>query len=129
MKLLLDTHALLWVLSGDPRLSKTAARAYQQTGDVAFSMVSLWEIGIKIALQKDGFALDRNWWKDIPATLVSQGVARLDVEPGHCGAVGLLPWHHRDPFDRMLIAQAMETGRALLSADSGLDPYGVKRIW
>lgn len=129
MSLLLDTHAMLWALSGDPRLSKKARRLYDNEEDLAFSVVSLWEIGIKLGLQRQDFALADNWWRSIPQELVSQGALRLDVEPEHCRIVAGLPMHHRDPFDRMLIAQAMSTNRSILSIDEKFDDYAVRRVW
>lgn len=129
MSVLLDTHALLWALSGDPRLSKKARRIYDTEKDLAFSMVSLWEIGIKLGLQRKDFALAENWWRSIPQELVAQGAVRLDVDPEHCRIVAGLPMHHRDPFDRMLIAQAMSTRRSLLSIDTKFDDYAVRRVW
>lgn len=92
-------------------------------------MVSLWEIGIKLGLRRDGFVLDSNWWRDLPASLVAQGAHRLDIEPRDCRAVSLLPLHHRDPFDRMLIVQAQKQGCPLLSIDEQFDAYGVRRLW
>jgi len=129
MSVLLDTHAILWALSGDSRLSKKARCVYNTEDDLAFSGVSLWEIGIKLGLQRQEFSLAGNWWQSIPQELVSQSILRLDVEPEHCRIVAELPMHHRDPFDRMLIAQAMSTGRSILSIDRKLDDYGVRRIW
>ena len=129
MTLLLDTHAILWVLSDDPRLSRKARRVYEETGGVFFSVVSLWEIGVKLGLRRADFQLDINWWRDIPQSLVAQGVRRLDVEPEHCRTVAELPLHHRDPFDRMLVAQAMSTHSRVLSIDDKLDEYDIRRVW
>jgi PIN domain nuclease of toxin-antitoxin system len=129
MSVLLDTHALLWALSGDPRLSKKARKIYDTEEDIAFSVVSLWEIGIKLGLQRRDFALEENWWRSIPQELVSQGAVRLDVQPEHCRIVAELPMRHRDPFDRMLIAQAMSTDRSILSIDEKFDDYAVHRLW
>lgn len=129
MSVLLDTHALLWGLSGDPKLSKRARRVFDNEEDLAFSVVSLWEIGIKLGLQRQDFALEDNWWRNIPQELVSQGASRLDVEPEHCRIVAELPMHHRDPFDRMLVAQAISTGRSILSIDEKFDDYAIRRVW
>jgi PIN domain nuclease of toxin-antitoxin system len=126
---LLDTHVLLWVLSGDPRLSSRAREVYENADDLAFSQVSLWETGIKLGLGREDFELEEDWWRNIAETLVRQGVQRLDVEPRHCRIVATLPLHHRDPFDRMLLAQAIETGSRLVSADAKFDAYDVERLW
>ena len=129
MKLLLDTHAILWALSADPRLSSQAQDLYENSTELLFSMVSLWEIGIKLGLQRSDFALKELWWKEIPQTLVAQGATRLDIDPQHCHMVSGLPLHHRDPFDRMLIAQAIANDCAILSIDTQLDAYGIQRFW
>ena len=129
MKVLLDTHALLWCLSGDSRLSAKARRTYENAGQLYFSVVSLWEIGIKLGLRRRDFVLEGEWWRKVPETLVAQGAGRLNVESGHCRAVADLPLHHRDPFDRMLIAQAIVSDCAILSVDEQFDAYGIRRIW
>ena len=129
MKILLDTHALLWCLSGDNRLSKKARKCYENAEPLYFSVVSLWEIGIKLGLRRRDFALDGDWWRRVPETLVAQGAGRLNVESEHCRTVADLPLHHRDPFDRMLIAQAVATDCRILSIDEQFDAYGIQRIW
>jgi PIN domain nuclease of toxin-antitoxin system len=129
MNALLDTHALIWALAGDDRLSTKAREEYEGSGVIFFSVVSLWEIGVKLALQRPDFALAKNWWKEIPKQLVAQGVKRLDIEPEHCLQVSRLPLHHRDPFDRMLIAQALCQKASIISIDEKFDDYSVKRIW
>lgn len=129
MKLLLDTHALLWILSDDPRLSDRARSLYQDGTDIAFSAVSLWEIGIKLGLNRADFRLREDWWETIPRTLVAQGVSRIEMSDLHCRAVARLAHHHRDPFDRMLVVQAIESKRAILSCDEKLDLYPVRRMW
>lgn len=128
-KLILDTHALLWILNGDPRLSKKAKRAYENADDIWFSMVSLWEIGIKLGLHRDHFSLSPDWWREIPIAMTQQGVKRLNIEPEHCQGVSLLPHHHRDPFDRLLIAQCKQSTCSILSVDSQFDAYSIHRIW
>jgi PIN domain nuclease of toxin-antitoxin system len=129
MRLLLDTHTILWALTDDPRLSNTARTEYSFCGQLYFSMVSLWEIGIKLGLKRDDFQLANNWWQVIPETLTRSGVARIDIEPIHCQRVASLQLHHRDPFDRLLIAQALELNAGILSKDSKMDAYGVSRVW
>ncbi len=123
MKVLLDTHALLWALSDDPRLSSKARRLYEDADELSFSVVSLWEIGIKLGLGRPDFKLDDTWWRDVPRSLIAQGAVRLDVEPEHCRAVAHLPLYHRDPFDRLLVAQALSEPFRLLTADKQLAQY------
>jgi len=129
MKLLLDTHALLWLLDGNPRISDRAREFYENARQPLFSMVSLWEIGIKLGLQRSDFELDSSWWLEIPRTLVAQGAARVDVEPLDCRNVSTLPLHHRDPFDRMLIVQAARLECPILSIDTKFDRYEIQRLW
>ena len=129
MKLLLDTHALLWILENDSRLSEKARMAYEQADHVWFSMVSLWEIGIKLGLKRKDFRLEPTWSEVIPRTCTEQGVERVNVEPEHCRAVSALPLHHRDPFDRLLVVQAQALGARLLSCDKRLQSYDVELYW
>lgn len=128
MKLLLDTHALLWVLSGDPRLSAGAARAYEEPENAAYvSAVSLWEIGIKVGLGR--LELAAGWFSIIDSQLQANGIGWVPVESRHCAQIANLPFHHRDPFDRMLVVQAQMEGMALVSRDRWITAYDVRRIW
>lgn len=129
MRLLLDTHALLWMVADDPRLSPAARRHITEAEKLAWSVASLWEIGIKLSLDRPDFKLGRGWARSIPEEMTRNGIRRLDLSAIHCEAVSRLPWHHRDPFDRLLVAQAASDGLAILSADSSLDAYAPKRIW
>lgn len=128
MDLLLDTHAFLWFIDDDPRLSPLAA---QRIGDadsrVAVSVVSAWEIVIKIRIGK--LTLSRQFADLWSESVVENGLEVLDVTTNHVLALDPLPLHHRDPFDRLLIAQAIAEGLQLVSADSALDAYPVQRIW
>ncbi len=124
MKLLLDTHAALWWLSDDARIGQEAAR--QLTDDrnqVLLSATVVWEVAIKRSLGK----LDAPG--DFAATLLDAGAQPLSVTLDHAAAVESLPWHHSDPFDRLLIAQALAEGAALISDDERLGGYGVQLIW
>ena len=129
MKVLLDTHALLWSLSGDARLSDRARTAYEESDALYFSVANMWEIGIKLGLRKKDFVLDENWWTEIPEALTTEGALQMSVTPEHCREVSQLPLHHRDPFDRMLIAQARVESCLILSVDEQIDAYDVERIW
>jgi len=124
LKLLLDTHAALWWLGDDKRLGSTAAGLLDDaSNDVLLSAAVVWEVAIKRSLGKlkapDGFA----------TTLIGAGANPLPVTIPHAEAVELLQWHHRDPFDRMLIAQAGVEQAVLVSDDQALVPYGVTLVW
>lgn len=128
MKLLLDTHALLWSIAESGRLSPAAARAYRNpANDLFVSAASLWEIGIKISL--GNLSLHQDWPAIIRRELEINGIRWLAVSLEHCAAVSTLPFHHRDPFDRLLIAQARCEGLALLTADSAFAAYEVEVVW
>lgn len=128
MKLLLDTHAFLWALEASARLSPKARAAIQDPGNVKLvSFASLWEITIKVALGK--LKLETPWDETLrqiermaPGTVLSCTVAHLE-------SLSQLPQHHRDPFDRMLVAQARAEDLTLVSHDELLDAYGIRRLW
>jgi PIN domain nuclease of toxin-antitoxin system len=124
LKLLLDTHAALWWLSDDERFGEQAAHHLaDETNQVLLSAAVVWEVAIKRSLGK----LDAP--EDLAPTLLDAGVQALAVSVDHAAAVERLPWHHRDPFDRMLVAQASIEGAALVSRDESLRPYGITLIW
>jgi PIN domain nuclease of toxin-antitoxin system len=124
LKLLLDTHTALWFLAGDERLSETAKRHLIDDSNLALlSAVVVLEIAIKRSLGKLSLPED---YLDL---LLSAGAQALPLSVAHAAAVETLPWHHRDPFDRMLIAQALLEGAAVVTRDEAMRPYGVALIW
>ena len=128
MKVLLDTHTFLWLVAGDERLSKTARQTFLNLENkLFFSAASLWEICIKISLGK--ISLKSGWFQTIQDEMELNAILWLPIEMQHCVELTKLPFHHRDPFDRMLIAQAIVEDMQLLSRDSRLSAYAVKRIW
>ena len=128
MRLLLDTHAFLWWLDDDRRLSSRGRRLVaDETTEVFVSAASAWEIAIKAAAGKLAGALDVA--ADVSGCLESQGFRPLDITVGHAQRAGSLPLRHRDPFDRMLAAQALVEGLPLLSNDAIFDAYAVQRVW
>lgn len=128
MRVLLDTHTFLWWLDGDRRLSARGRRLIADAGTEVFvSAASAWEIAIKAAAGKLPGALDVA--ADIPGCMESQGFRPLDITVGHAQRAGALPPLHRDPFDRMLVAQALVEGLPLLSNDRVFDRYAVRRVW
>ncbi|WP_342238550.1 type II toxin-antitoxin system VapC family toxin [Inquilinus sp. OTU3971] len=118
MRLLLDTNILLWVMDDDPMLSSTARRTIEQATAVFVSSVSIWEISIKAALGK----LRLDMIRFMPR-LAEAGFEQLTMSWDHARAVHDLPHHHRDPFDRMLIAQAVSEPLRLLTHDRTLARY------
>ena len=128
MRLLLDTHALLWWLDGDRRLSLKARRAIaSDSNSILVSAVSAWEITTKARLGKLPGAADVA--ADVAACVVGQGFLSLDITMLHAQRAGRLPGAHRDPFDRMLIAQSQMEDVALVSDDESFDKFDVRRYW
>ena len=128
MKVLLDTHAFLWAIAGDKRLSETARKTFLDPGNsLFFSAVSMWEICIKISLGK--LSLKSGWLKKIQNELMMNAVQWLPVEMSHCAELTKLPFHHRDPFDRMLVAQARVENLQMVSRDVSLSDYDIERLW
>jgi PIN domain nuclease of toxin-antitoxin system len=128
VRLLLDTHALLWWLDGDRRLSLKARRAIaNQSNTILVSAGSAWEIATKARLGKLPGATDVA--ADVAACVAGQGFLPLDITMLHAQRAGRLPGEHRDPFDRMLIAQSQMEDIALLSDDEVFDNFYVRRFW
>ena len=128
MRLLLDTHALLWWLDGDRRLSLKARRAIaSDSNSILVSAVSAWEITTKARLGKLPGATDVA--ADVAACVAGQGFLSLDITMLHAQRAGSLPGAHRDPFDRMLIAQSQMEDVALVSDDEAFDTFDVRRYW
>lgn len=128
MKLLLDTHTLLWFLGGDDRLSRPARDAIEDLGNVRlYSIAGAWEMAIKVSLGK--LRLSTAFDELIPHQLTANRIDLLPVSPEHLSTLLTLPFHHRDPFDRMFVAQASVEGALLVSADAALDAYGIERLW
>ena len=128
MTLLLDTHTLLWFFTNDSSLSTRARGAIEDSGNVArVSAVSLWEVAIKCALGK--LKLPAPCADVFPHQLETNGFDLLPITPAHCAALLTLPFHHRDPFDRLLLAQAMAEGLTLVTDDGQFGPYGVPLLW
>ncbi len=128
MRILLDTHTLLWWLDGDRRLPLAARRLLVRSDiEVLVSAASAWEITTKARLGKLHGALAVA--ADVAAAVVSQGFIALPISVRHAQRAGDLPGPHRDPFDRMLIAQAQIEGSPLVTNERAFEAYGVQRIW
>src|SRR5438093_3880834 len=128
MKHLLDTHTLLWYTLADRRLSGTAKTLIlDPANEILISPASYWEIAIKISVGK--LALHQPYEDFIDVCLNKYGFVILAVQPKHTGVLTSLPFHHRDPFDRLIIAQAMVEGIPIIGNDPDFDPYPIKRLW
>lgn len=126
---LLDTHALLWMLHGDKRLSKPAAIAIDGKLPLYHSSASFWEIAIKLSGKRFDFEIDEDWNLIYPDELKRIGVPLLSPGVDECRLLQELPKHHGDPFDRMLVCQAKRLGLGIISMDKIIDCYQVMRVW
>jgi len=128
VRLLLDTHAFLWWVADAPELSTKARKAIAGSRNECFvSLASCWEIAIKTSLGK--LEISGNIERFIPEQFAANCFRELTIDVHHVARVARLPFHHRDPFDRLLAAQALEEGLTIVSADAVFRRYGVKRIW
>lgn len=126
MALLLDTQAFLWWVTDDPRLSKRAARAIAAS-DCLLSVASCWEMAIKVSLGK--LTLPGPVERFVQEQVEVNGFRLLSLSLEHVGGVAVQPFHHRDPFDRLLAAQAHAEELSIVSVDPIFPKYGVKRVW
>lgn len=127
MRLLLDTSTFLWFIEDSPRLSAKAKSLLESEEDLLISAASLWEIAIKISIGK--LTLNQSYKEFIPDQLAKNDMRLLPIAVEHLALVSALPFHHRDPFDRLLIAQACVEELPIVSIDAQLDRYGVQRLW
>jgi PIN domain nuclease of toxin-antitoxin system len=128
MSLLLDTHSFLWFIMGNPRLSGHArALIEDEARDKRLSTASLWEMAIKLSLGR--LTLAEPFGVLIPQQLRGSGIAILNIDLNHLAALTTLPFHHRDPFDRLIIAQAIVEQCPIVSVDPAFDAYPVERLW
>jgi len=128
MRLLLDTHAFLWWVANAPELSPKARTAIADPkNECLVSLVSCWEMAIKLSLGKLTLATPIE--RFIPEQLAANGFRPLEIGFRHVARVASMAFHHRDPFDRLLAAQALEERLTLVSNDTAFRKYGVKRIW
>jgi PIN domain nuclease of toxin-antitoxin system len=128
LRALLDTHALLWWLSDDPALTRAVRKIIAQTKNtLTVSAASAWEIAIKVRLGKLPTAADLA--ADFSGLIEREGFQLLAISAEHGIRAGLLPGPHKDPFDRMLIAQAQAENMPLISNEVSFESYGVRRLW
>ena len=128
MQVLLDTHALLWWLADNPALTKPARKVIAETQNMVFvSAASAWEIATKVRLGK--LASAANLAADFGGYVEREGFQILAISGEHAIRAGLFPGAHKDPFDRMLMAQAQAEDMPIVSNEEQFDSYGVRRLW
>jgi len=128
VRLLLDTHAFLWMTLDDSQLSQTGRELLSDTGNtLLLSAASYWEIAIKISLGK--YSLTEPLDDFVKREVIANRLTILPISPEHAAVVAHLEFHHKDPFDRLLAAQAQVEGVAIVSKDEIFDRYGVNRLW
>lgn len=128
MNILLDTHTFIWFIEGNSRLSARARQLIEDAQNQPFlSIASLWEMAIKVSLGK--LTISQPFEKLIPTQLQRNGIEIMDIGFPHTAVIVNLPLYHRDPFDRLLVAQALIEQMPFVSADVQFDSYGIIRLW
>jgi len=126
---LLDTHTMLWMLYGDKRLRKSARKYIEGELPIFYSVASFWEIALKRSNRGFDFFIEDDWDILLPQALQKAEVIRIDIDAADCRRMEDLPLHHRDPFDRILIAQAVQRRIGIISKDAHFDAYPILRVW
>jgi PIN domain nuclease of toxin-antitoxin system len=128
VRLLLDTHAFLWFVTNDSNLSEAALEfVAEPTNEVLVSPASCWEIAIKVSLGK--YLLTAPFEEFFREGIEENDMAVLPIDIRHAAVLSSLPMHHKDPFDRMMVSQAIAEQIPIVSRDASLDAYGVRRLW
>ncbi|KAB2833543.1 MAG: type II toxin-antitoxin system VapC family toxin [Candidatus Dadabacteria bacterium] len=128
MNLVLDTHAFLWIVSDDKKLSRKTKKLFlNKSNDIYLSAASIWEMAIKISLGR--LTLDEPLESFIETHAVGNNIKILDIKSKHLYKIENLPFHHRDPFDRIIIAQCMIENYFIVGSDKAFDSYPVSRVW
>jgi PIN domain nuclease of toxin-antitoxin system len=128
VRLLLDTHTLFWSVENSSKISAMAMSVIQPlTNDVLLSAATIWELAIKVGQGKMALSLPYRQWMDKAIADLKLTILPVTVE--YAERQSTLPQHHKDPFDRLVIAQALVEGIPIVSVDVAFDPYGVTRIW
>lgn len=125
MKFLIDTHTFLWFINESEQLSINAKDLIESDADILLSIASFWEIAIKVSIGK--LVLPEKYEKFIPQQIRENEIEILSINIGHLNAVSSLELHHRDPFDRLIIAQALIEQISIISVDSKFDQYSVSK--
>jgi PIN domain nuclease of toxin-antitoxin system len=128
MNYLLDTHAFLWFINNDASLSSTAKALIEDVENTIYlSVASVWEMAIKVSLDK--LEMPSPFTDFVDQQLRENTIALLDIKTAHTGIVATLPFHHRDPFDRLIIAQSTSEDFPIIGNDAIFSDYGIKRYW
>jgi PIN domain nuclease of toxin-antitoxin system len=128
MRLLLDTHAFIWFVDGNSKLSSAARAAIDDVSNAVYlSVASAWELAILVSLKR--ITLQRTVKEYVAVYTEKNAIDLLPVTLDHIGGIVDLPFHHRDPFDRLLIAQAKSNDLTLVSADNAFEQYKVNILW
>jgi PIN domain nuclease of toxin-antitoxin system len=127
MKILLDTHSFIWFVEDDPRLTVGIKRIIEKpSNEIYLSIASIWEMAIKIQLKK---LLINKSIEEIIDLAIKNGFELLPILPEHIIKLTTLDFHHRDPFDRIIVAQGLVENQEIISSDEIFDSYGIRRIW
>ncbi|MBD2522714.1 type II toxin-antitoxin system VapC family toxin [Nostoc sp. FACHB-133] len=126
MRQLLDTHIFIWFVMGDPKIS-VSMRSQIENNENLLSIASVWEMAIKHSIGKLNF--DLAFDEFIEQQIIRNGIELMPITTNHISIVATLPLHHRDSFDRILIAQALAENILILSADKIFDLYPIRRLW
>jgi PIN domain nuclease of toxin-antitoxin system len=128
MKYLLDTHAFLWIIEDNKNLTEKVKHIYlDNSHDMFLSVASIWEMAIKISLGK--LTIKGKLNRFIDKQTLENNILLLDISPHHVIPIEKLPFHHRDPFDRLLISQCIQDKMKIISRDTQFDKYSVQRVW
>ena len=127
MNVLIDTHTFLWFVNDDSQLSEAAANLLESENTVLLSIASLWEIAIKVSIGK--LTIAQPFEQFILEQLTLNDITLLPIRIEHCHQLIALQFHHRDPFDRIIIAQALVERVPIVSIDPSFDRYGINRLW
>ncbi|QPC82805.1 type II toxin-antitoxin system VapC family toxin [Phototrophicus methaneseepsis] len=128
MSYIIDTHTFLWFINDHVSLSSAAKEIIQQSDNAIYlSIASVWEMAIKVSLNK--LEMPSPFSDFIENQLIENSIGLLHIKTDHTGIVATLPFYHRDPFDRIIIAQAIHEGYSIVSKDAVFDQYDINRQW
>lgn len=128
MKLLLDTHAFLWFIEGNTNLSNTARSLIEDAGNQRFlSIATLWEMSIKVSMNK--LMLQMPFTNLVTQQVYGNAIELLEIQAKHLDELAKMPFHHKDPFDRLIVAQSIVESMTVLAKDTAFDSYSITSLW